>query len=332
MDTPWEDFSNSPLDPGFGRVLSPRERKFISAQGHSLTLPGNQAQLVANSRVIAVLLLLLGSRLCGPDGVQAQDSGGRASASPAREAAPPAGSGHRRPYVFFPRAAVETPPVEPFSAAERGNESQIDRVDIAPSTDLGVQAWGASESFSRSRMPQTIPVQYPLDNSVYEGETPLGEDPAKTPPEGSWRDSSVDRPHAELPVEDQPWVEWYKFTMQAQTLPGGGDKGFGMTSIDMKGTLKFARWPFLFVTPRAGFHFLNGPSTTDVPARLYDFSLDTTVYLPLNDRWTITGSAAPSLYSDLQALQNSFRMVGRGLVFYRWSPELQLAGGFDVAP
>lgn len=286
----------------------------------------NQAQLVVKTEFILVLLLLSGVGIIEPKWVAAQDFGGETVEIPTAEAAPPADSGGPETYLFFPRAAVADDSFESMSgiaqvgAEEAGGESES-------SSDLGLGAWDASERFSSSRFRETIPVQYPLDNSAYEGEDPLGRDPDQQDQEGDWRGASVHRPDEELPLEDQPWVEWYKVTLLTQTLPSS-DQGLGITSLDLKGTLKFARWPFLFVSPRFGVHSLSGPITTDLPPMLYDFSLDTTVYLPLNDRWTVQATLIPSMYSDLDATKNAFRMAGRALVFYRWSPELQLAGGF----
>ena len=292
------------------------------------TVPENQAQLVAKSQIILATLLLIGVGIINPVWVTAQDSGGEAVVFSPAESAAPADSRHRQPYQFFPRAAAVGDSANRFTEIQQVSADESSPPESESATDLGSEAWDATERFSPGRFREAIPVQYPLDNSVYEGEDPLGRDPHDAhAAEGQWRGSSVHRPDETLAPEDLPWVEWYKFYLTTQTLPSGG-QGLGITSIDMKGTLKFARWPFLFVSPRAGFHFLDGPSTTDLPARLYDFSLDTTVYLPLNDRWTIQASATPSYFSDLQATKNAFRMVGRGLVFYRWSPKLQLAGGF----
>ncbi len=223
----------------------------------------------------------------------------------------------------FQFQATASPETDLEGGSRSGNFAVDGDVESIPAEND--QAWEATERFSRRNFFDMIPVQYPLDNSAYEGEDPNGEDPDDT--EGDWRSSSVDRPDEELPLEDRPWIDLHKFTMLAQVLPAGED-GLGMTSLDIKQTFKFSRWPFLFMTPRAGFHFLNAPAATDLPSNLYDFSLDTTAYLPINDRWTAQLTVVPSMFSDLVASKDAFRMVGRGLVYYRWSPELQLAGGF----
>lgn len=280
---------------------------------------------MTDSQVILAILVFVGVGIIEPDWGMAQHSGRKTVRIPPAEVALPADVRVPKTYQFFPRAAQDKVSTDRSSGIEQVSAGESSEPDAEPATDLESEAWDASDRFSPGRFRDTIPIQYPLDDSAYEGEDPLGRDPEDS--EGDWIESSVHRPEETLAIEDQPWVEWYKFTLTAQTLPTS-DTGLGITSLDLKGTLKFARWPFLFVTPHVGLHSLNGPSTTDLPPQLYDFSLDTTAYLPLNDRWTVIATVAPSLFGDLQATKNSFRMAGRGIVLYRWSPQLQLTGGF----
>ncbi len=320
--------SNTPLDPEFLSVVSRGQKEPGPAGIDSTTKPENQAQLVANPNVITAVLLLLGVGFLGPDWAIAQDSGGDDVEIPSIEAAPPADLDGEQHYLFFPRTAAVEDSAESFSSQEQLSASGSAEFNSSQPDDLGSSAWDASERFSNRRFLDTVPVQYPLDNSAYEGEDPTGQDPDAQETEGNWRESSVARPDEGLPaLEDQPWIQCHKITFQAQTLPTG-DKGLGITSLDLKGTFKPSRYPFVFVSPRVGLHFLDSSPTIDLPDQLYDFSLDTTVFLPLNDRWMVQVAASPSLFTDGKAFKNSIRMVGRGLFFYRWSPELQLAGGF----
>ncbi len=283
---------------------------------------------MTNSQVILAVLVFIGVGIIEPDWVMAQHSGRKTVRIPPADVALPADLGQPKSFQFFPRAAEVEDSAHIFSEIDQVNAEESSEPDAEPATDLESDTWDAAERFSPGRFRQTVPIQYPLDDSAYEGEDPLGRDPEDAEDaKEEWLESSVHRPDETLPLDDQPWVEWYKITLTAQTLPTG-DAGLGITSLDLKGTLKFARLPFLFVSPRVGLHSLDGPSTTDLPPQLYDFSLDTTAYLPLNDRWTVIASVAPSLFGDLHATKNSFRMAGRGIVLYRWSPQLQLTGGF----
>lgn len=277
------------------------------------------------STVISALLVLIGSGVIGPFRALAQEVDSHLVESADVEAAPLADSHETDVYQLFPRSGISDEVSKSDLSEDALSMEVLDHDTPDARSASGIDAWDASERFSRGRFLDTIPVQYPLDNSPYEGESPTGLDPEEA--DGDWRSSSIDRPQECLPLEDRPWIELSKTTLMAQTLPASSD-GLGITSFDLRGAMKFAKYPFLFVTPRAGIHLTRGPSTTDVPSQLYDFSVDTTIFLPINDRWTIQAAAAPSLFSDLKEFQDSFRMVGRGLAFYRWSSELQLAGGF----
>jgi Domain of unknown function (DUF6268) len=323
VETP-KDFTNVPLDSRFVRVISRQFRGFASQEIHSSFSIRVQAHRVTKSQVILAVLILTGAGTFPPDWVHAQHSKKKSVRKLPAEVAFPADADESQPYQFFPRAAAVDESADVFSEIEQVNAGESSESDSESETDLNSESWDAAEQFSPRRFRDTIPTQYPLDDSVYEGEDPLGNNPQDT--QGEWLDSSVHRPEETLSIEDQPWVEWHKFTLTAQTLPTG-DKGLGITSLDLKGTLKFAKWPFLFVSPRIGLHSLDGPKTTDLPPQLYDFSLDTTFYLPLNDRWTVVASATPSMFSDLQATKDSLRLAGRGIVLYRWSPQLQFTGG-----
>ncbi len=231
------------------------------------------------------------------------------------DAAIPADSGAETAgFLFFPRGAIEEVPSTElmqtsgsFDASDHSEDAAKSMLDPGPDLDESDLDYG--DRVGRSA---TTPIQYSPDETGSEAE-------------GAWRESSVQRPEA-VSLDDQPWIEWHKITVQGQMLPTA-EEGLGVTSLDVRGTLKFSKAPFLFVTPRAAWHFLDGPPTTDLPPRLFDFSLDTTVYLPLNDRWTVQAGVAPGIYTDLHAMKDSFRLSGRGMVFYRWSPQFQFAGG-----
>lgn len=279
----------------------------------SLVLPGAKSALTLRFSMRTIILAsslgtVLGGLIAPANGQDASEPAPFETAIPADPETESSG------FLFFPRsgaeemsATTEPPPIAPaneFPASEpdtRGRQSFADaRLDLTEENP------GNHNRFDDSGVSR-IPIE--------QAEAGNG-----------WRDSSIQRPET-ISLNDQPWVEWHKITIQGQTLPTA-EEGLGVTSVDIKGTLKFAKLPFLFVTPRVAWHFLDGPPTTDLPPRLFDLSLDTTAFVPLNDRWMIQAGVAPGMYTDLHAMQDSFRITGRGLVFYRWSPQLQVAGGF----
>lgn len=275
-------------------------------------------------RVIAALLLLLGAGIAGPGQCLAKDPDRGFVDDSEEQAAAPADVAVEA-FQFQTSTERSTRNAPRDAQADGYVDASMQDTDDEVTSPESDRAWSASERFSRRGLLETIPVQYPLDDSAYEGEDPDGQE-AQTR-EGDWRGSSVERPDEDIPLEERSWIELHKFTFVAQTLTSGTES-LGITSIEAKQSFKFSRWPFLFVTPRAGIHFVSAPASTDLPQDLYDFSLDTTAFIPINDRWTIQLAAVPSVFSDLKATQHAFRMMGRGLVFYRWSQELQLAGGF----
>lgn len=120
---------------------------------------------------------------------------------------------------------------------------------------------------------------------------------------------------------------WLESTFATTVIPGPGDD-FGWTSFDFVSRGSFHQAPWLQFLPRFSFHLLDGPSVTDLPPRLYDFALDTLVFIPVSDRWSFLGMAGPAMFSDFETDKDGFRITGRALAFYQWSPTVKLSGGF----
>jgi hypothetical protein len=114
----------------------------------------------------------------------------------------------------------------------------------------------------------------------------------------------------------------------ATVLPGSGDQ-LGITTLDFRTTLYPARLPLVMFSPRFSWHFLNGPTTTDLPPRLFDVAMEFQLFVPISERWSFFGGVAPSLFSDFNNFtSDAVRITGHGLLFYEWSEHLKLAGGF----
>lgn len=134
-------------------------------------------------------------------------------------------------------------------------------------------------------------------------------------------------------LSDLPGSPWLGLATKERSLtfsvlPGSGDS-LGMTSLDLRTTIFPVRLPILMFSPRFSWHFLGGPTTTDLPARLYEVALETQLFIPLNDRWSMLGGIAPSLFSDFDNLSgDALRITGHGIVFYKWSETTKLAAGF----
>jgi hypothetical protein len=165
-------------------------------------------------------------------------------------------------------------------------------------------------------------VQYPMEDSAARDEDPEGhyEEPRWNP------FPALKLP--QLPETTERGLIWKDRAVTTTVLPGYNGN-LGITSFDFRGTTYFGRAPFLQMAPRFGWHLLDGPNNADLPPQLYDFGLDTTLYVPAGAKWAFLGMAGPSMFSDFKNTSSqAFRMTGRAIAFYQWSETTKLAGGF----
>ncbi|MFG0334930.1 MAG: DUF6268 family outer membrane beta-barrel protein [Maioricimonas sp. JB049] len=170
----------------------------------------------------------------------------------------------------------------------------------------------------------------PFEGEVYPIQTPLDEEPYDdfaTPAAPPFTPGAPPQQH--FGPADGGWLGMrLKSAKGTGTYLSGKGNTFGMTSLDLRGTLEFPSLPGIFATPRFGWHFLDGPASTDLPGQLYNLSVDFLMVRPIGHNWMIHVAVAPSLYTDFDHVSgDSVRIVGRGLAFYQWSPTLQLSGG-----
>ncbi|MBL8848995.1 MAG: hypothetical protein JNG89_04895 [Planctomycetaceae bacterium] len=167
----------------------------------------------------------------------------------------------------------------------------------------------------------TVPIQYPLDDRAYRGlpDAYPGNSDGWTPPSTSTLPSVSQPPTAAI---------GWKSVKASLTEVFGTSDSLGITSFDVRGTLEFGRLPGVFVTPQFGWHFLAGPSATDLPPQLYDLSVDLSLYRPVGDQWLFNLALTPSLFTDGENLSgDAIRVMGRAMAYYTASPTLQWAGG-----
>jgi hypothetical protein len=69
-------------------------------------------------------------------------------------------------------------------------------------------------------------------------------------------------------------------------------------------------------------HFLDGPSRTDLPARLFELSIGAGWRDEIDDRWAYEVAFAPGVYADFEgSAREGVRFLGHGIVWYEQSPE-----------
>lgn len=126
-----------------------------------------------------------------------------------------------------------------------------------------------------------------------------------------------------------------KLCLSGAWIGTGGEDNLGITEIETALTvalpLPIREWPLL-ITPSYNVRFLDGPTGptgSDLPPQLHDVYVDF-MWLPtFVNRYTLMLAVAPSYFSDFeQSHDKAFRLTGKALVIYDWSPErLQLVAG-----
>ncbi|MFM9116981.1 MAG: hypothetical protein ACKOU6_12570 [Planctomycetota bacterium] len=123
-----------------------------------------------------------------------------------------------------------------------------------------------------------------------------------------------------------------KFSLGGTWIARDGSAGLGI--VESEAFVTFAipaptrQWPML-ISPYLNIRSLDGPTSVDVPATLYETYLDFMWVPQLTDRLLGIVAVAPSVYSDFQQGDgDGFRWQGKGLV--RWDivpQQLQLLAG-----
>ena len=84
----------------------------------------------------------------------------------------------------------------------------------------------------------------------------------------------------------------------------------------------------LLIIPGFAVHYLDGPTTPDLPPRLYDAWIEWRHLRELNDAWAMDVSVTTGYYSDFAVDSgDAFRLTGRGVAVYTWSPITKVVFG-----
>jgi hypothetical protein len=175
-----------------------------------------------------------------------------------------------------------------------------------------------------------VQVQYPLDEQAYAGPPQPHDGAAGRPaqqfaPGGS--PQSIFGPSADEVTE--PWIKLAQTTWEATWLASGsGDDALGVVTNDVRAKFEFPHARMFTVTPRLGWHLLDGPILTDLPGRLYDASVETVLSLPLTETLFMQAAISPSIFTDGQNTSgDALRLPGRLLFFWSCNDELTLSAG-----
>lgn len=128
-----------------------------------------------------------------------------------------------------------------------------------------------------------------------------------------------------------------KLTFDGTWLAPGGHEGFGVSDLELRTVLGFpcpTRESPLVVTPGFAVHYFDGPTSPDVPPRVYDAYAQFRWLSRLTPRLGVDLSITPGVFSDFQ--QSSDKAVrinnGYGVGAWTWNPATKVvlgAGYFD---
>ena len=105
------------------------------------------------------------------------------------------------------------------------------------------------------------------------------------------------------------------------TLLFGGDDKVGMFDVYTQAIFGFPKLPGVTFTPSIQTYFVDGPTVTDLPARLYAIQAEIRTLIPLKPDFILDLSVIPGLFTDFeQSGSDAFRIQARALAMYIWSP------------
>ncbi|MCA8987190.1 MAG: hypothetical protein KDA78_06095 [Planctomycetaceae bacterium] len=197
---------------------------------------------------------------------------------------------HHQPEMISPESDWINP------VAARGLAFEVDQGEYLPSDEIILQTSGPGDDFA-------------VVGDVFEqaNETQHG-----VPAE----DSCV------LETETS-WIIWKSTSVTATWVSGSGDD-FGMTDVNIGGSITFPKVPFINLSPRYQMTFLDGPQTVDAPETLHRASLGIMGMYPIREKVLGQVVVTPAIASDYRNTgSESLRITGHAMAIFMPSPQLQ---------
>ena len=116
-----------------------------------------------------------------------------------------------------------------------------------------------------------------------------------------------------------------------ETLLPRGTGGLGIDELSVQTIFAFplfTRESPLVITPTFGVQFVDGPDTSELPAQLFDASVQVRHLRPIGERWTLDVAVTPGWHGDFEpGAGRQYRLPARALAVFTWSPETKLIAG-----
>jgi hypothetical protein len=112
----------------------------------------------------------------------------------------------------------------------------------------------------------------------------------------------------------------------------GNGNGLGIFSLDMDSINSATNGdPYFSVKPDFAIHWVSGPRSTDLPARLYDLLLRFQYSLAVNEVWRYDITATIGYYTDFEgSARRGLRWPATAVLYCRPIPEIDLFAGVDI--
>jgi len=147
----------------------------------------------------------------------------------------------------------------------------------------------------------------------------LAPDPAQLPP-----------PNADRPPDARDGA-FQKLLFTYEWLAAGGAHSLGIHDLELKTVLALPipsrRWPLL-ITPGFAVHYLEGPTATDLPPRVYDAYTQFRSLGRINPRLGAELAITFGAFGDFeQGSDDAFRITGHGAAMWEWTSTSKLVLG-----
>lgn len=124
-------------------------------------------------------------------------------------------------------------------------------------------------------------------------------------------------------------VRWWPGQGGMEWIPGHRDR-FGMFSLTGESINNWESWEGVSSTSGMGFHFLNGPVSSDLPARLFDFSWGLHWGGEMMPGLTASLSAKAGLYTDFEdSVRDGWRFPAHAVLFHDVTDTIQTVFGVE---
>ncbi len=123
--------------------------------------------------------------------------------------------------------------------------------------------------------------------------------------------------------------DWLGYNTMQSDMSWLGGSDFGMFSVESFPTLQLGEESALVAG--TGFHFLNGPTTPDMPPRLFDLQLAYHSRKIQNDRLILDVKLGIGAFSDFEgSARKGIRFPGHVVSYVEWNHRLASVFGIDV--